>query len=92
MGLDGASLLTGIVIGFFYAGVLGMLFQKARDALQGSKSPDKPMVVPTKDTPRTVMSRAAAAFRRFMMWVLVIILVGGFGFYLLYRFIVSAQW
>ena len=27
MGLDGASLLTGILIGFFYAGVLGMLFQ-----------------------------------------------------------------
>lgn len=92
IGLHGPSLCIGLLLGFLFAGSLGYLLRRVQEALHGARAPDRSMVVPTAQTPRTVMRSAAKAFRQYMMWLLVLILIVGIGGWLLYRLLLAAQW
>jgi len=68
MDLEGYSFAVGFILGFTFATLLGFITGKIRGALQGMRAPDRPMVVPTTRTPRSVLLAAAAAFKDFVLW------------------------
>lgn len=76
-------------IGFAVAMVTGFLANKLYEALEAMRSPDRPMVVRTAETPRTVMQRAARAARRFIMllfWLVVwVVLIAAFLYNTIWR-------
>ncbi|MCL4861130.1 MAG: hypothetical protein KJZ93_17060 [Caldilineaceae bacterium] len=89
MDLHPPSFLIGFLIGFAVAMVTGILVNKIYQALEAMLLPDRPMVVRTAETPRTVMQRAARAARRFIVllfWlVLWVVLVAAFLYNTLWR-------
>lgn len=76
-------------IGFVVATVTGILVNKIYQALEAMLLPDRPMVVRTAETPRTVMQRAARAARRFivlMFWLIIwVMMVAAFLYNTIWR-------
>lgn len=89
MDLHPPSFIVGFVIGFAVAMVTGFLAGKLYEALEAMRSPDRPMVVKTAETPRTVMQRAARAARRFivlMFWLIIwVMMVAAFLYNTIWR-------
>ena len=80
--LDRESLVIGLVVGFFIAGIAGNIFQRIRKARKTTEAPGKPMIVPTAGTPQGVINQAAAAARTCLFWtviliVFVVVTIGG---------------
>ena len=79
---DQTSLITGLVVGFIFAGLIGWQLRKIEKARGGMGAPDRSMTVKTENTPRSVLQSAAAATRsciRAIIVLLIIVLAGGFG-------------
>lgn len=85
MEIDRTTFIVGFAIGFFTAGGIGFIFRRIDLARNAMRSPDRPMVVPTTNTPRSVMEAAAAAFRQCLIWSIVMALFVGTVLFLLYR-------
>jgi|GEM_PF-2307156 len=79
MDLEGYSFGWGFFLGFLFATLLGIVAERIRRALQGMQAPDRPMVVPTTRTPRSVFVAAARAFRDFVfsLFLMFILIVAG---------------
>lgn len=84
MDIDRTTFVAGFVLGFVIAGGFGYIFRRIDLALNGMRSPDRPMNVPTANTPRSVMEAAAAAFRQCLFWSIVMVLFVVAAVFLLY--------
>ena len=70
MYFDQVSFLSGFLFGFLIAGIIGAMWNRIQLARNAMRSPDRPMNVPTQNTPRTVMANAARASQTCMVWSL----------------------
>lgn len=70
MYFDQVSFISGLLAGFFVAGVIGLMWNRIQLARNAMRAPDRPMNVPTPNTPRTVMANAARASQTCFVWSL----------------------
>lgn len=70
MSIDEVSFVSGFLLGFIIAGIIGAMWNRIQLARNAMRAPDRPMNVPTQNTPRTVMANAALAARTCMVWSL----------------------
>lgn len=75
MGLDRTSFYVGFFWGFVLATAIGFTARRIQIAIQGMGAPDRPMNVQTSRNPRDVMGAAARAFRDFMVWIFILIVL-----------------
>jgi hypothetical protein len=74
MNIDNMTFLAGFIAGFLVAGVIGFLLNRINLARNAMRAPDRPMNVPTGNTPRTVMANAARAGQTCMTWSIALVL------------------
>lgn len=75
MALDQSSFVYGLVLGAVLMGIFGVIMGRINLGLDAMRKPDRPMTVPTKNTPRDMMRVASAGFRQCLLWS---ILMAGF--------------
>jgi hypothetical protein len=71
---DNLSFLTGFFFGFLVSGVIGYMLNRINLARNAMRAPDRPMSVPTGNTPRTVLANAARAGQTCMTWSIALLL------------------
>jgi hypothetical protein len=89
MNHDQMVFVAGFLFGFFTAGIAGAILGRMGLARNAINAPNRPMIVPTQNTPRDVLNTAAAALRRFVFWLLVFIAFVMMAFLLFYTFVVG---
>ncbi len=89
MDLEGYSFGWGFFLGVLFATLLGMVAERIQRALQGMHAPDRPMVIPTTRTPRSVYAAAARAFRDFVFSLFLMVILIAAGLALLYALFIG---
>lgn len=85
MDIDRTAFIAGLIVGAVIAGGFGYISGRIRLARNAMRSPDRPMTIPTQNTPRSVMEAAAAALRQCLFWSIVMVLFVGIVVFLIFR-------
>ncbi len=86
---DQTVFVAGFIFGFITAGIAGWILSHMGLARNAMRAPDRPMIVPTRNTPRDVFNLALAAFRRLVFWLFLFMVFVVIVFLLFYTFLVG---